>query len=656
MDRNVGAVGLPLRDGCCATRASTQVPDPPAASKPQWGGGAKLAAGASRSMIETLILWAALAIPGYPLARRWFPGVMDWGLPGLVAAAYLGTFVLLTPVSLLGYGLGLPIETMAVAIALSILGGLAVIVRLRLWDGLGAMMLAALTAELAVVLGDAYLGAKMGAILGADAELHVARIRHLVDRGFSNQDPYLLDPHLTRVYCFNLYHAILAGMGRLLGIDPLEVWRHTLPWAKVVIASGVYTLGFALSRRRWVGWAAAMAMIGNVGPIEYLLYPNKICPGWLLPMSFAFAFQATQRRPGAIWGLVVVVGVLSQTHALYGLFAVLALGPYFVGRGAMAWRGRHGSLLRELACLGALTVALPIPVYGQLADRGPDSIAETEPVSSQPAAPAEPKPSRPPTPQDMVLWSAAALVAGVGVRRCATRRAAIFATAVITTVLAWQYVPPLRALLAAVFGGRQWVVGRMGMMVTTTVFAASPLVLAAMGVDRWLRLRWVHAAVGAAMLWGGVWMRGNPRFRTWSRMLRAGFDPVAVQSRLEARDVIAQHVVPHTTVLAEPSHLKKLTMLYNVHGVFAKRGHTGVKSGPRRKIDVERLLKPTLDAETRTLLRDRYGIRQAVFPTKSIGPDHWIRADAVVIQEADGLLFATFPAPATDGAHSGRKP
>lgn len=577
------------------------------------------------------------------------------GLPALVAISYAGTFVLLTPLSLVGHMLRLPIEVMSVGIAAAIAWALAVTIRERLWSGLGRVALGALCFELAIVLGDAWLGYRMGGMMGADADFHLARIRHLFDHGFSSDDPFLIEPRLTRNYAFNLYHALLAGMGRLLDVDILVVWRNTLPWAKIVVSCGVYTLGVALSHRKWVGWGAAMAVLGSVGPLEFLLYPNKICPGWLMPLAFAFAYAAVERRPGAILALGATTLLLAQVHPLYGLFAALVLGPTFSVRALLRWTTKRGGLRRELSCLAMLALAAPIPLYGQLADRQEDplaaQVAQDEPAPPQTARP-KPAPRKelaPISPRTLTLLGVLAVSIAAGYRRRETRLPSQFAASVLLTLELAMRSPPARAAVTAVFGGREWVVDRLGMPEQILAYATllvGPLV--GTRADRWLTRRPIHAVVGGCMLMLGVWVRGPQKYRTWGRMLNAGMNVRPLQTRLDWRQQMAHHLVPHTTVLSDASTMRKAGALYDIHAVAAHRVHTGLASLRRRQRDLEKLLDPTLDPQTRASLRARYGIRQAMLRSQSVGLDHWVRQDAVALEGDGGLLYVTFPAQGSD--------
>jgi hypothetical protein len=146
---------------------------------------------------------------------------------------------------------------------------------------------------------------------------------------------------------------------------------------------------------------ALTVVTANAGE-TYTTYPNTVAVGWLLPMQLAAAYALVGRasRPRSA---VVVAGcsfVMAQVHALYAVYAGLALAPALVLMGLLPWsRVRRRWIAWGL--VGSLA-ALPFLAISQFAFKPKNTGGEPGPAlpEEQPTAaavsPARPRPETPP--------------------------------------------------------------------------------------------------------------------------------------------------------------------------------------------------------------------------------------------------------------------
>jgi hypothetical protein len=378
-------------------------------------------------LLLTALLWLVLLLPGHALARRlWsrplFASEGGGALSGL-ALAFLATLLLLSPISMACYAFDAPLWVFS--------AGLAAVC------GLGALELARTRADRALwaalrreslvpwlLLGALlWLQARVGAYFEGDATFHLGRVRVLLEHGFTNRDIYLADEHFQSIYHTNLLYPLYASLAQLSGESYLAVWFHSQPWAKLLVAAAHFVFGHALTRRPLAGWALALTVIAANAGETYTVYPNSLAVGYLLPLMLAGGFSLLGRGDvrGATSLLAASVFVSAQVHALYALYAGLALGPALalfalgsaVVRAIAAKRGGAGSRLSSaspvrialgLACLFIAAPFLIVSRYGTPAviaarlwpEPPPRAAPEAGASTPQSPASASARPSPPP--------------------------------------------------------------------------------------------------------------------------------------------------------------------------------------------------------------------------------------------------------------------
>ena len=304
---------------------------------------------------------------------------------GLFLRLGAATLVVLLPGRLIARALGLRSTSATLAwtlAALSVALGIVFVLRssfsLALWlllaIGVGAFLLRrrepepepprgrALVASAGLVLGLLLWHVAPKALTG-DSPFHLARVRKLVDLG--SLTPWRLDElvggGLHPGYAFPLWHAFLAAVTELAGVDPALVVQHEsallLPLAVLV----AYEAGSALFGSSALGAATAAAQValvgfaaGHGGAYPLLARPAPAARQLLVPAVLALVF-AYARAPS--WRLlvsaVVAAFALAVVHPTYAVFLCIPLAGWLVV-GALAER-RDGP--RIAAGLGA--VALP---------------------------------------------------------------------------------------------------------------------------------------------------------------------------------------------------------------------------------------------------------------------------------------------------------
>ena len=368
-------------------------------------------------MVLTSIFWALFCLPGYAFARRFWAPPRDAGVVYTLAFSCVASLLLLSPISLVCYLLSAPLYVFSAACATLIVVALAWLAR----SGAQREVWAQLRAEpplpwllLACLL---WLQARSGGWLEGDAQFHLARMRVLLEHGFTNRDIYLADDHFQAIYHSNLLYPLYASIAQLTRQSYLDSWFYTEPWAKLLVAAGHYVFAYALTRQRFAAYLFALcAITANAGE-TYALYPNTLCVGFLLPMllGIGFAFAARENLGlRAVGQLAALDFLLAQIHALYAVYAALLLAPVLLVALLLqrTWRAR-GLVVLALASLAA---AAPFVFVSAYATRS-ESALETAPEDTD-AAHATPDP--PPAPpsgiavSDPHLVESDALAAGGG--------------------------------------------------------------------------------------------------------------------------------------------------------------------------------------------------------------------------------------------------
>jgi hypothetical protein len=218
----------------------------------------------------------------------------------------------------------------------------------------------------AVGLAGLGLGAAFWVVQGAfsgDTFFHLGRIRKLDALNSLSLHDVGEFRHggLHPGYALPLWHAWLALVARLAGVDPTSVAAHEASILVPVALVLAYEMGWAIFRS--VGLAVAV-MLGQVaikafaaghgGVYPFLWEPSTVATQLLVPAAVALFFQFV-RRPSWTGGIVLAAASASiaLVHPTYALFLAIPLGGFVVARILLTRGSELRSDLLAFAVFGA---------------------------------------------------------------------------------------------------------------------------------------------------------------------------------------------------------------------------------------------------------------------------------------------------------------
>ncbi len=238
------------------------------------------------------------------------------------------------------------------------------------------------------------LGAGIWFVQGAftgDVFFHLGRVRKLDTLGSLSLHDVGEFAHggLHPGYAFPLWHAWLALVARLAGVDPAGVASHEssllVPFALVLF----FEMGWAIFRSTGLAVAVVLGQVaikafapGHGGVYPFLWEPSTVATQLLVPASVALFFHFVRRptRPVAIM-LAAASGSLALVHPTYALFLAIPLGGFVIARTLLT----RGADLRN-GILGFVVFGLPMtlaflwlePIVNQTipVSPGPKQLAE----------------------------------------------------------------------------------------------------------------------------------------------------------------------------------------------------------------------------------------------------------------------------------------
>jgi hypothetical protein len=325
---------------------------------------------------------------------------------GLWLRLVSATLVLLIPGALVARALRVPGASATVGWSLAALGiGLALVflVHTGIWLALVVLAVVAAAALVpavragtgsaswdlaAVSLAGLVLGMLLWHVAGAvagDALFHLARVRKLVD--FSGLHVRSVDEFadggLHPGYAFPLWHAFLALVARLAGVDPAKVMVHG-PSALAPVAFAVlYESGVAVFRSRWLGLGVLAASVAvaafapsHGGSFALLAQPGTVDRYVFAPAALAVFFLFV-REPS--WRLAATLGALGLEvfliHASTAVFLAIPLVGFVAFRALVVRTDlRAGAAaLASLLVPAGVALAWLAPIVGETASHSPST-------------------------------------------------------------------------------------------------------------------------------------------------------------------------------------------------------------------------------------------------------------------------------------------
>jgi hypothetical protein len=275
-------------------------------------------------------------------------------LPGILVARCLGqrsaAAAFAASVTLVGAGLALTVAlgaSLDVTLAFELAAGAVAFVWLltgKQIEGPGLPGPARLTRGILTLAGVG-LGVGVWLVQGAftgDAFFHLGRIRKLDTlHSLSLHDVgEFAHGGLHPGYAFPLWHAWLALVAKLAGVDPASVAAHEssvlVPLALVL----AFEMGWAIFRSVGAGVAVVIGQVaikalapGHAGVYPFLWEPATVATQLLVPAAVALFFVFV-RKPA--WPVAVVLAAtsvsLALVHPTYALFLAIPLAAYVVAR------------------------------------------------------------------------------------------------------------------------------------------------------------------------------------------------------------------------------------------------------------------------------------------------------------------------------------
>ena len=203
--------------------------------------------------------------------------------------------------------------------------------------------------------------------LTGDSPFHLARVRKLVELG--SLSPWRLDElvggGLHPGYAFPLWHAFLAAVTKLSGVDPALVVQHQSALLVPIAVVVAFEAGAAVFGSASLGAATAVAQValvgfaaGHGGTYPILARPAPAARQLLVPAVLALVF-AYVRRPA--WRILVSAAMaslaLALVHPTYAVFLCLPLGGWLL-LGALAEGRRAWRIAAGLAAVAVPTAAV----------------------------------------------------------------------------------------------------------------------------------------------------------------------------------------------------------------------------------------------------------------------------------------------------------
>jgi hypothetical protein len=316
------------------------------------------------------IAWLLLPLPGLALARMLNPRLAEQGWPAVYAWSTLGTLALLSPVSILGYMIGVSLWVPVTAWILCAGAAIIWLVRNSVWRELRTLSAGIVGVELLLIV-DAWLAYRHGTYFGGDTSVHLARVRFLVDHGLSNLDPFCAEPYFWPVYHTNIMHMLHAGIATCTRTDIFLVWFSNLMWSRIMVACSFYALAWTIFRKPWIAWTAALFFLATQAHSSILPYPNKLAPFVFMPLILALGLRALRDvddwKPAACLGAAGLV--LGQVHGLYVAFAVAFIMPTILMGAAWQSVRRRTVQWKPIIAALALCLALPFPLISYVVQK-----------------------------------------------------------------------------------------------------------------------------------------------------------------------------------------------------------------------------------------------------------------------------------------------
>ncbi|HKC77814.1 MAG TPA: hypothetical protein VKB70_05440, partial [Gaiellaceae bacterium] len=193
-------------------------------------------------------------------------------------------------------------------------------------------------------------------VFAGDAFFHLGRVRKLDTlHSLSLHDVgEFARGGLHPGYAFPMWHAWLALVARLAGVDPTSVAAHEASILVPLALILAFEMGWAIFRSTGLALAVVLGQVaikafapGHGGVYSFLWEPSTVATQLLVPAAVAFFFHFVRRPTRSVAVMLAATSVsLALVHPTYALFLAIPLGAFVLAR-ALLTRGtdlRNGIL------------------------------------------------------------------------------------------------------------------------------------------------------------------------------------------------------------------------------------------------------------------------------------------------------------------------
>ncbi len=603
-------------------------------------------------MWMTLIFWLGLIFAGAVVVRRWSPETLEGGPMAMIAVGFVAALAILSPVSILCYVLHLPVIVFSIACVLLVLGAVIAATKWGYWRDMKTLLISLLCVEMAFLAFDMIMGARVGAFLAGDAQVHLTRIRYLLAHGFGNQDPFIEVPGFFSTYHTNLFHALQASCSQLIGVDFLGTWFMNWPVNKLMFAAASYYLAWTVFKNRWIAWVVGLFFLYMKCTTSFSVYPNQTGMNVFVTLTIAFAIQVCREPKSmiAIARLAMCTFVLGQFHGLYVGFACVAVGPSLTV--VMCWRAAKNQIHWKMVALAlaALVVGMPFSLVAKYV-KGPQSelrqtasandVDDTKQNENDDAyndkfktlsngmmmvKPEKMMGNRPALALALIVLGGTATLVGN------RRRDGLLLLTIWLTVSAIYFFPPLCTLLLKLLGAK-WVLMRIGGILNIclwTMIVGGILLLLSDHFQTW----WKRAILSLVALLIANHIPGREPEYQWSNYWTRATQPSDARHRqLEylrdsARE-LDEAIPAGALVLADGRAGRVLVTLADCYILTPDRSSPGANARPQRRLDMQTLLDPDTAWGDRKKLLDEYEIRYFLLTRSTANSTKWLNGRVV---------------------------
>ncbi len=214
--------------------------------------------------------------------------------------------------------------------------------------------------------GELLLSLFIGGYMAGDGMVHVSKIRHLAEHGFTFTDAYYGTVPETR-HVIAVLHTLMATPTSL-GFSPITTWYASMVFYKLVFFFTIFYFAWRLlywapaklrSQYAALGVVLALAMFSNY----FLSYPANFVVVWVMLLLTAL-FDVVKGR--SYWLLIISSFLITLTHPLAGaacaLFLIL-LGILMLlfSRKTVTWKFFITTASSALILLSTPLFALTLP-------------------------------------------------------------------------------------------------------------------------------------------------------------------------------------------------------------------------------------------------------------------------------------------------------